>query len=67
MFDSALNSLLITSKNLKPLVIFTKLLAICLLNLINITVLYYIIVHGQIHVNLFSTYLLNKENYNSFS
>ena len=36
MFDRVLNLPLITSKNLQPLVILAKLLAICLLNLINI-------------------------------
>ena len=39
MFDKVLNSPLITSKNLYPLVIFAKLLAISVLNLISITVL----------------------------
>ena len=53
IFDRVLNLSLITSKNLKPLVIFAKLLPICLLHLINITV-----VHGQIHLTLFSKYLL---------
>ena len=39
-FDRVLNSpLVITSKNLEPLVLVTRLLAICLLNLINIPVL----------------------------
>ena len=58
--DWVLNLPLITSENLQPLVIFAKLLVICLLNLISI-------VHGLYHVTLFSTYLLNNENYNSVS
>ena len=47
-----------------------KLLLICLLNLINIShhiSSKYSIVHGQIHVTLFSTYLHNNENHNSVS
>ena len=40
MFDRVLNLPLITSKNLQSLVILVKLLAICLLNLINIKVLF---------------------------
>ena len=40
MFDRVLNLPLITSKSLQPLVTLAKLLAICLLNLINIKVLY---------------------------
>ena len=39
MFERVLNLPLITSKSLQPLIIFTKLLAICLLNLSNIPVL----------------------------
>ena len=58
-FESVFNYLY-----LQPFVIFTKLLPICLLNLINITDS---IVHGQIHVTLVSTYLLNNENYNGVS
>ena len=38
-FDRVLNLSLITSKNLLPLIIFPKVLPICLLNLINISVL----------------------------
>ena len=54
------------------LIIFAKLLPICLLNLINSIPSHHIssncsTVHGQIHVTLRSTYLLNNENYNSVS
>ena len=38
MFDRALNLPLITSKDLQPLIILAKLLAICFLNLIIIKV-----------------------------
>ena len=42
------------------LIIFARLLPICLLNSINISTIYtqYSIVHGQIHVTLITTYLL---------
>ena len=62
MFDRVFDSPKITSKNLQPLIISAKLLAICLLNLINIPVLCTVI-----HVTFFSTYLLNNKNYNSVS
>ena len=39
MFDKVSNLLLITSKNLQPVVILAKLFAVCLLNLINIKIL----------------------------
>ena len=62
MFDRVLDLPLITFKNLQSLVILAKLSAICLLNLLNIKDC-----ARSFPRALFSTYLLNNENYNSVS
>ena len=59
---------MVMNSPLYPLIIFAKLLAICLLHLFTSILPYimqYSIVHGQTHVTLGSTYLLNNENCNS--
>ena len=56
MFDRVLDLSLITPKNLQPLIILAKLLAICLLNLINIKYCAWSFPRDLI---------FNNENYNS--